>query len=306
MQQPIVRLQQHGYNLENGIREAILQSGEAKGLVVLEGLYYLKYDFGSWLTFDQIYRQLRDNFGCSYRLVYEGLQARMLFQRRKASANAHQRGARPYLYRVPRPAELRAHFTPDGQPTPSDPLQKSDLKNVTSYRMALHRELYIRKWSDNGGKGFKMYRGLQADRLGVSTRTIRTYDKKLGFSYEANFVEKRIYWKDWDKLPRYKDAFDAQGKKLPSRKWLRIVDWNHDGFEKIVPYVAYMAYEGLRNDCAVYEVSREANTYYPYLRPDPKQYEGGVWNVDFYMEEKAALEAAGFYREDHRWVYQRE
>src|SRR5690606_13109948 len=110
-----------------------------------------------------------------------GLQTRLIFNRRRDKPKANQRGAPPYLYRIPCPAELKAEFAPNMDVTPSDSLTKKDLGSVTSYRMALHRELYVRKWLDSDFKGFEMYRGLQADRLGVSTRTIRTYDKKLGF-----------------------------------------------------------------------------------------------------------------------------
>ena len=292
------------YQLENGIREAILQRGYAKGLVVLEGLYYLKFRVEKWLTFDQIYRLLSDNFGCSYRLVYEGLQSRLIFNRRKEKAKAYQRGARPYLYRVPCPAELKAEFAPNTDTTPSDSLTKKDLGSVTSYRMALHRELYVRKWLDSDFKGFKMYRGLQADRLGVSTRTIRTYDKKLGFSHEVNHIERRVYWQDWDKLPRYKEAFDAKGKRLPSKKWLKVVDWE-TGFEQNLPHVAYLAYRGLESNLAVYEVERDANTYFPYKRPKKADFDD-YDPVDYYLAERQALEDAGFYQQDNQWFYQRE
>lgn len=292
------------YQLENIIRESILQRGFAKGLVVLEGLYYLKYRADKWLTFDQIYRLLSDNFGCSFRLVYEGLQSRLIFNRRKDKAKAHQKGARPYLYRIPSPAELRAEFAPNAEPTPSDSLTKEDLKGVSSYRIALHRELCYRKWLAGNGKGFKIHRQLQAKRLNVSKRTIRTYDKNLGFSHEANYTEKRIYWQDWNKLPRYKHSFDGAGKPLPSRKWLKVVDWT-TGHETNLPYVAYLAYINLKEGLAVYEMERDANTYFPYKRPNKAEFEGDP--VDFYLAECQAIEDVGFYRDSEgRWYHPRE
>lgn len=292
------------YQLENAIREAILQRGDAKGLVVLEGLYHLKYRAEKWLTFDQIYRLLSDNFGCSFRLVYEGLQSRLIFNRRKDKPKAHQRGARPYLYRIPSPAELRAEFAPNADPTPSDSLRKEDLKSVSAYRTGLHREFRYRKWLDNDYKGFKIYRDVEADRLNVSKRTVRTYDKKLGFSYEENYIEKRIYWQDWDKLPRYKQSFDNAGKAIPSRKWLKVIDWL-SGQETNMPYVAYLAYINLKEGLAVYEMERDANTYYPYKRPKKAEFKGDV--ADFYYAECEAIEEAGFRRDsDGRWYHPRE
>ena len=61
------------YQLPNALREAMLQANVSKSLVVLEGLYMLSFASETWLTFDQIYRLCRDNFGMSYQLVYQGL-----------------------------------------------------------------------------------------------------------------------------------------------------------------------------------------------------------------------------------------
>ncbi len=61
------------YQLPNALREAMLKTDGKRGLVVLEGLYMLAFKADVWLTFDQVYRLCKDNFGMSRQLVYKGL-----------------------------------------------------------------------------------------------------------------------------------------------------------------------------------------------------------------------------------------
>lgn len=293
------------YQLPNNLREAMLGAGFAKSLVVLEGLYMLCLDANTWLTFDQIYRLCRDNFGMSYQLVYQGLRQGLIFQRRKAERLPHQRGARPFLYRLPHPDELKAEFNISvyGH-SPHDELQKEDLKTVTTYRRALHRELFIRKWIDNQNEGFVMSRQLMADRLGISVRTVRTYDKQLGHSSEPNYKEEEITADNWHTLPRYKDKFDADGKRLPSKIWLKTIQYGDDDY-RTLPFVRYLAYQELNAGRTVWAVERLPNTYYPYQKPDRQQFDHDV--VGHWFAEKEARQAAGFFKNhDGRWVYRRD
>ena len=145
-----------GTPLPNSTREAMLQKGYGKGLLVAEALHYLKISPDNWLPFSTIYRLLADNFNTSKRTVYEGLQYRLVFQRRKAPGIAHRRGARPYLYRIPHPDELTAEFSPHTKHTPADRLHKRYYRSLTTYRMGLHHAMYVRRWCSNGGRGFMM------------------------------------------------------------------------------------------------------------------------------------------------------
>jgi hypothetical protein len=140
------------YQLPNALREAMLQANAIKGLMVLEGLYMLSFKANIWLTAKEIYRVCRDNFGMSYQLVYQGLLKTQIFQRRKADGVAHRRGPRPYLYRIPHPDELIAEFDVGYKYSPHDELQKADLKSVCTYRRALHRQMFIRKWLESNEK----------------------------------------------------------------------------------------------------------------------------------------------------------
>ena len=286
------------YALPNALREAMLNADVPKSLVLLEGLYMLNFKSGTWLTFEEIYRVCRDNFGMSRRLVYEGLQVWRIFQRRKSEGKANQRGARAYLYRIPHPDELIAEFAPTLRYSPHDRLKKSDLKSVKAYRLALHRMMFRRKWLDNNGGGFVMSRKLMADRLNVSVRTVRVYDKELGHSNTPNYKEVPITQENWYKLPRYKDKFDANGKRLPSKIWLKTVE---DGKWRNLPYVRYLAYKALNAGQYTVAVERLPNTYYPYQVQDPRDYDNDV--ISHYLAECHAKEVAGFYQDRNQWVY---
>lgn len=293
------------YKLPNILRETMLQAKVAHSLVVLEGLYMLSFKSNQWMTFDQIYRVCRDNFGMSRQLIYKGLCNNLVFQRRKAEATARKRGARPYLYRIPHPDELVAEFDTGNKYSPHDELQKSDLKSVSTYRKALQRELYIRKWLDNSAHGFEMSRKLMAERLGVSVRTVRTYDKQLGFSNEPNYKEVPVTRNNWFKLPRHKDKFDENGKRIASKVWLKIFNPETQTYQNL-PHVRYLAYKALNEGNYVYTVERLVNTYYPYQKPDLSQFDS--WDaLSHYYAEQDARNLAGLYQHnDGSWFYQRE
>ena len=298
--------------LPNSTREGILKRDDQyrliyqKGLVLVEQLYALGIEAGTWLTFDQIFRLSRDNFGSSHRFVYEGLQARLIFQRRKSKPRPHQRGARPYEFCVPNPERMNYEFA-DNVPAPHDELQRCDLKNLTTFRRAIFGTHIRRLWIEFGGKGVKMFRGFQAERSGISMRTARTYEKQLGFSHTDNYKARQITEANKIELPRFKQKYDAQGKPIPSRKWLRVVEGTTGQVLEILPCVEYLAAKRLREGNLVFEVEREANTYYPYQRPDPSKFEGGEWSVDFYLAEMKAREQAGLYQDSNdRWCYKRE
>jgi hypothetical protein len=293
------------YRLPNALREAMLKMDSQRGLVVLEGLYMLCFKADKWLTFDEVYRVCRDNFGMSYQLVYKGLRNSLIFQRRKEQAIAGKRGPRPYLYRIPHPDELIVEFNMGCKYSPHDELQKSDLKSVSAYRRGLHRQLFIRKWLENQGKGFVMSRKLMAERLGVSVRTVRTYDKQLEHSNDPNYKEIPITNDNWFKLPRFKDKYDRNGKRLPSKVWLRVFKYGDENYQNL-PCVRYLAHKALNEGKYVTMVERLVNTYYPYQKPDLSQFDS--WDaLSHYYAEKDARNAAGFFKDNNgNWYYQRE
>jgi len=291
-----------GSALPNSVREALLGSGMGKALIVVEALYLLGFSSETWLTFDEIHTLLQEHCGTSSKSVREGLLIGSVFQRRRSKATG-KRGQRPYLYRLPHRDELICEFAPGTEHVPSDPLELSDLKNLTTLRLGLHRELYIRKWLDNKGRGFTMARGLQADRLGVSPRSIRRYDKKLGFSSRPNFKQVEVTYDNCDHLPRYAKRFDEAGNVTPRKQWLQIENWR-TGEVRSLPLVRYLAFRSLGDGYQVHMVERLPNTYFPYQLPEGEPQ--GNWDTDYYFKEQAAIAKAGFvhsFREG--WKYKR-
>jgi len=293
------------------LRESMLQQGHGKALVVLEGLFMKGLqqsehpNYERWYTTKDIITQLKYFCGMSETLVREGLNDVLVFQRRvKASEGRNQRGRPPYEYRLPLLKELLAEFAYGLMWTPGDELVKEDLVSLRDYRMALHREMVIRNWEEKGG--FEMYRDLMADRLGVSKRTIRNYDNFMGFVWQANFVGRRITFRNWVNLPRYKHRYDENGKRLPSRHWLRIYDPVRGQFYHR-PNVRYLAWEALEKGHDVELVHRGANTYYPYGRPCQSEFNGEYGDMQWVMQNIQAIEDAGFVQSANgQWHHQRE
>lgn len=234
-------------------------------------------------------------------MVRAGLtQHALIFQRRIVRTARPGRPA--YTYRIPSPLEIEAEYAPGAGSSPHDALEPEDLQSVHHYRLGLHRMLIVRLFIQNGGEGVTMYRDLQAERLGVSTRTIRSYDKKLGFSHVPNYSKTLLSKESWRGLPRYKERFDKKtGKRLASRYWLESYDWK-TGQTTRMPFVKCLAYKASQADLDVYRVERLANTYYPYARPNEAAF-GGDYVLDFYYANREAYERAGFTRRDNQWQY---
>lgn len=291
--------------LENNVREKLLQKKLGSGLVLLECLYQLKVAPHSWMTRQQIEDLLANNgYQCSSRLIYNGLRS-FLFRTEDETPRANQRGRPSKVYCVPKPSQIKADLEIFDH-SPADTLTKADLKSVKTIRLALHRELVVQLYLKNKcAEGVTIFRGWEGDRLGVSARTVRTYDKILGFDYEPNFVEKQLAFKDLVNIPRYKDKFYADGRRAPSKFFLKVIDWSEGvGRVKTMPFVKYLAYEELMEGNTVYKVYRTANSYYPHKLPD---FDGSGTNaLDYYMTKQDLMRQAGFKRDRDQWFYQRE
>ena len=145
-----------------------------------------------------------------------------------------------------------------------------------------------------------------AERLGVSERTVRTYDQKLGHSNDPNYQETPINWHNWEQLPRYKERYSLTGQRQPSKRWLKVIDWDNGGQQTNFPNVKYLAYQALRKGQMVMQVERLPNTYYPYQKHDIADFDGDQV-TDHYLAEKAAKNAAGLYQHlDGSWYHQLE
>jgi len=122
-------------------------------------------------------------------------------------------GGRPTrLYRLPTNKDLCRILAV--KVTRSDALERTDLNSARQTRMALHRELLKRR------PGTYPKRWLAA-RLGVSRRTIYTYNQLLPIHSRAMFLETPISWKTVTRLPLDEALQGAylqtvRGKKYPA------------------------------------------------------------------------------------------
>jgi len=117
-----------------------------------------------------------------------------------------------HLFVMPSNAELCQLF--GVKMTSSDPLSREDLSSARQTRMALHRELIKRR------PGAYPRRWL-AKRLGVSRRTISTYNQLIPIHTRAMFLETPINWKTIERLPLDEAISGAflltqPGKKYPA------------------------------------------------------------------------------------------
>ncbi len=122
-------------------------------------------------------------------------------------------GGRPnHQYRLPSNKELCRML--GVKPTKSDAVDHNDLGTARKTRMALHRELIKRR------PGSYPKRWLAA-RLGVSRRTIFTYNQLMPIHSRAMFLETPIHWKTITRLPLDEPLQGAyvqtlRGKKFPA------------------------------------------------------------------------------------------
>ena len=101
-------------------------------------------------------------------------------------------GRPQHLFRIPTNDELCAIL--GVKVTGSDPLAQSDLASAHQTRMALHRELIKRRPGQYPC-------GWLARRMGVSKRTIATYNRLLPIHNRPMFIETLINWKTIERLP---------------------------------------------------------------------------------------------------------
>ena len=89
-------------------------------------------------------------------------------------------------------------------PTWSDPIEAADLYSPKTYRQALQRSLMQRRPA--------LYsRAWLAERLGISRRTCRRYDRQIGLRVRPTYREKCITWGNLQVLPLSKDDFEPEG-----------------------------------------------------------------------------------------------
>lgn len=108
--------------------------------------------------------------------------------------------------------------------SPSDPVSEADVKSARQYRLAVHRE-YVRRLSP------EVPASVLAERLGVTGRTIRRYNRALGVTVVAHVGRFRLTRENVTSLPlrRRAERKATAGYWLETAGGIRMPAWRHIG-----------------------------------------------------------------------------
>ena len=232
---------QHGY-LSNSIREALMQKKMTYVIRTYEGLLASGMYPGQRFTTDEALKRLKGLVGRDsiLKALKAGQGAIQFFAvpppvsprnttNVVAYSHTEKRSKKCFLIvsknqeKIMRGRPKTTYKLPNNQKlcqilglkaTGSDLIERADLSSARKTRMALHRELIKRR------PGYYPKRWL-ASRLGVSRRTIFTYNHLLPIHSRAMFLETEIRWKTIERLPLDEPLQGAflqtlRGKKYPA------------------------------------------------------------------------------------------
>lgn len=176
------------YGLPNSVREALLQVGQGEAALVIDALLYCGFTAGKAFTFQKAVAKLGElGFSTSTALVRRGLNSGVFAAERLQT----QRAGRPTkIYTMPEVSALAKAYA-NGAISAADPLEIIDMHSLTRYRQALHRE-FIRRAPGIYSRAFL------GQRLGVSERTTRNYDRRVGIRAIRRLSKENLLWfPDW-------------------------------------------------------------------------------------------------------------
>lgn len=155
--------------LPNAIREQLLSLHRGKAALLLDACYFVGMKPGTKFTYNELWAQI-EKFEMSPRMVRDTLSDPVFID---AGTRKPKRGRPSQVYALPSVSEVAARSGIGYRyQSPSDRLSPEAFKSLRAYRL----ELYYRLIEREPG----LYsRALLSDRLGVSKRTTRSYDKAL-------------------------------------------------------------------------------------------------------------------------------
>jgi hypothetical protein len=192
------------YGLPNSVREALLQGGQGEAALVIDALLLCGFTAGKVFIFQKAVGKLVElGFTTSRALVRRALNSSVFISQRLQT----QRAGRPTkVYHMPAVEGLVKQYANNAM-SAADPLEIKDMQSLTHYRQALHRE-FIRRAPGIYSRAFL------GQRLGVSERTTRNYDRRVGIRAIRRLSKENLLWlPDWQKKVQ-------SGK--PGLNWLRI------------------------------------------------------------------------------------
>ena len=201
--------------LPNSIREALLQHTRSTACGrLLEGLLANGYRPEQPLTMTQLYENSQ-RYHISQRDVRQALHVTLAGQAvfPPVGEGDNLNSKRGRLYMVPSVAYLCDLL--DVRVQASDPLSREDLSSAKAYRQALHRELIKRRAPEQSTTW-------HAQRLQVSARTVRRYNRELGVLRTPVIGYTPLNWQTVDEPTLYGSAGSA--RNFTPGQWLQRAD----------------------------------------------------------------------------------
>jgi hypothetical protein len=222
--------------LPNAVREVLLQRQEGFLARVLDGLLMAGIRIGEWFSASRIV-QVLGHLGIGRNTVYQALQVSEIFTPQTPQANAdrsvqnnikqclfdsgtnqgqNQRGRPSAYFQMPSLAHLCSWL--GVQNKGGDLLTVADVRTSTAYRRALYQAhikrapgAYTRQW--------------QSQRLGISARTCRRYDRQCGIKVYPRYHETPILWSNLetavsDEPMMGRFMMDQTGRRYPENRML--------------------------------------------------------------------------------------
>jgi len=226
--------------LPNSIREGLLSAGLGDSALVMDALLASGWLPGKAFTFKKVLAYLRQaGFMMGEALIRRGL---VLIKTNKTKPTI---GRPEIIFQIP-PIQKLAQEYAGGFISVTDVLTFDDLQSLKAFREGLHRELIKRRPGIYSRK-------FLSQRLGISKRTTRNYDKHVGIEVQPRQQEDGsfLHYTNWESYV---------GAAIPGKQWLRIYfddgrTWNTPCKVGIVEAFAW------RPGCKVKLVTQLANRY---------------------------------------------
>lgn len=226
--------------LPNSIREGLLDAGCGDSALVMDALLASGWLPGKAFTFKKVLAFLRQaGFMMGEALIRRGLA---LLKTNKTKPTI---GRPETIFQIPTIQVLAQNYA-GGFISVTDVLDVNDLQSLKSFREALHRELIKRRPGIYSRK-------FLSQRLGISKRTTRNYDKRLGIKVQRRESQDGsfLHYVNWES---YVEA------AIPGKQWLRI--YFDDGTIRNTPCnVGIVEAFAWRFGCKVKLVTQLANRY---------------------------------------------
>jgi hypothetical protein len=238
--------------LPNILREIFAQSQYTREAIVIDACLALGIPSGEWFTLEELWQRL-SGVGFSYNLLRDALGNHRIF---KIGVLRNGRAGRdPHTYQIPSVSRLFAEWVNPAKwyRAVTDVLPIQALQSPKMYLAHLHKALIHRTFTDHDSRPVSLTRGFMASRLGVTTKTLRNYEKLFPQIHVTQVFEytELIVGGDWE-LPAERD---------PSNGGTFLYAFDDEGNERHAPAIRAVAAQLVRDGWTVYRMTQKPNLY---------------------------------------------